>query len=353
VAAIAAALSVTGAEAQVVAGAVRAEDDGRLQAGAVVVAVDTMGRRVASTVTGVDGRYQVVLPGAGTYWLRVTTPPAFVSVSPPFQLEDGEELGYDHSVPGTEMRRALALRSRACANRPPRFPSVVTPAARVRLVDETNATPIPDAAITLLDAKGQPKAGGLTDETGVVALGTAPALGDLLCIRRVGVPLAARPAAEAPTDATVPWVVAVRMEARELAAVEVRATRAQRMRELFVPPTARFYTSAEFAKFVPSAWNFGDLLRFMNAPGVQLRNGADGRVNCVMLRSFTCLPTLVDNVPTNTVYDLDPSLIDAIAILAPSDAQQRYGQLGINGIVLIFTKNAQQRRDEADRRPPG
>ncbi len=324
------------ASAQVISGVVR-EPTGALAAGAVVVLVDTSGNRIASSVAALDGRYKIDVGGAGTFWLRVTASRFPGSFSPAFTVEPGEEVSYDHTVPTEAALNALERRARQCPTAAPRGTFVGTPVSRIRVVDEATGSLVPNAIVSLLDSTGRVRATGTTDAAGVAPLGYRADLSDLLCIRKLGMPITFRLGNEAPDDPAVPWMVFVRAPARELSAVEVRATRRERMRELGVPQTARFYALDDFAAYVPSALNFGDLLRPMNASGVTLKS-ANGRVNCVMLRGTVCIPTMVDNVPSNTVYDLDPFLIEAIAILTPSDAQQRFGSLGINGLLLIYTK---------------
>lgn len=346
-AAVALALTSSVGAAQQIAGRVL-EPGGTPVGGAVVVLVDTAGSRLASAVASLDGRYKVTVGGAGAFWLRVTSPKHPASVSPAFVVERGEEVVYDHTVPSAEQLRALEARGRACPTTAPRGGFVGAPPARVKVVDEATGYAVRNAIVALLDSVGTVRAAAASDTGGNAALGLRPEPGDLVCVRKLGMPLTTRPALEAPDESVVPWVVMVRAPARELTPVEVRATRLERMRDLNVPSAARFFGIEDFAPYVPSALNFGDLLRPMNAPGISMKS-ANGRVNCVMLRGTTCIPTLLDNIPSNTVYDLDPFMIEAIAILNPTDAFQRFGMLGQQGLVLIYTKRNQPKR--ADKKP--
>lgn len=347
VACAALALVPCGAGAQVITGRVL-EPTGAAVGGAVVVLVDTAGSRLASAVASLDGKFKVDVGGGGTFWLRVTSPKHAPSVSPAFVVEPGEEVAYDHTVPSPAALASLESRGRACPTTAPRGGYVGTPPARVKVVDEGTGSRVPNAVVALLDSLGTVRAAGTSDSTGNAALGLRPEPGDLVCVRKLGVPLTTRPATEAPVEGPSPWVVLVRAPARELTPVEVRATRLERMRDLNVPATARFFGLEDFGSYVPAALNFGDLLRPMNAPGVSMRS-ANGRVNCVMLRGTTCIPTLLDNIPSNTVYDLDPFMIEGIAVLNPTDAYQRYGAIGQQGLVIIYTKRNLPKR--GDKKP--
>lgn len=332
------------AHGQEIAGQVR-DAAGAAVPGAVLVLVDTSGHRLASTLSRPDGRYAITVGGAGTFWLRVTVARGTVTTSPAFALEPGEEVAYDHVVPSPSAEAALTALGRACPTSAPRGGWVGTPPTRVRLVDEGTGAPVPNAIVALLDSDGRLRSSGTTDPTGIVGLGARPEHGDVLCARRLGMPLAVREAREAPDDRGIPWLVLVRAPARELSTVEVRASRLEEMRLRGLPTTARYFTREDFAAYVPAALNFGDLLRPMNAPSVSLR-ASNGRVNCVLVRGTNCVPTLLDGVPSNTVYDLDPDMVDGIAVLTPIDAAQRYGNLGRDGLVIIYSKRTLPKKGE-------
>lgn len=335
------------AAGQVIAGHVR-DAGGAPVSGAVVVLVDTAGHRLASALSGTDGRYGITVGGPGTFWLRVTVARGAVSTSPAFVLEPGEEVAYDHRVPGSAEASALAARGAACPTSAPQGSWVGMPPLRVRVVDEATGGRVPNAVVALLDADGRVRSSGMTDATGGVGLGQRPEDGDILCVRKLGIPLTVREGREAPDDRAPPWVVLVRAGAQALTPVEVRASRLDRMRELGIPATARFFTRDDFERYIPAALNFGDLLRPMNAPNVSLRS-ANGRVNCVLVRGTTCVPTLLDGIPSNTVYDLDPDMVDGIAVLNPVDAFQRFGNLGRDGIVVIYTKRTLPKKTDPPR----
>ncbi|MCU0624566.1 MAG: carboxypeptidase-like regulatory domain-containing protein, partial [Gemmatimonadaceae bacterium] len=234
------------AGAQVIAGRVL-EPTGAPVGGAVVVLVDTSGSRIASAVAALDGKYKVDVGGGGTFWLRVTSPRHAPSVSPAFVVEAGEEVAYDHTVPSPATLAWLETRGRACPTTAPRGGFVGSPPARVKVVDEGTGATVQNAVVALMDSAGTVRAAGTSDTSGNAALGLRPEPGDLICVRKLGVPLTSRPATEAPAEGAMPWVVLVRAPARELTPVEVRATRLERMRDLNVPTTARFFGLEEFA----------------------------------------------------------------------------------------------------------
>lgn len=116
-----------------------------------------------------------------------------------------------------------------------------------------------------------------------------------------------------------------------------------------------FMGREEVEALLPRVNTTPDLLRNMNAPGLQIRDvyqvdeltGVMIPGVCIEIRRSGgegCRPAAValNNIivpyPDQVLRDLDPTIIDRIEILTPTDAQFQFGQAAANGAVLIFTR---------------
>jgi len=116
-------------------------------------------------------------------------------------------------------------------------------------------------------------------------------------------------------------------------------------------------TRAEIEPLLARVQSMGDLLRAMRAPGLRVSEvmvaGAGGVVVpglCVeVTRRTTRAPggcvqaaIFINNLhtpfPDQALMALDPNSIDRIEVLSPFDAQFQFGDAGVNGAVLIFTR---------------
>lgn len=94
-------LAVTAAEpaaAQVFHGRVTDAADGSPVAAAYVSAMDGAGAAVASTATGRDGRFELPLPAAGAYQLRVSRVGYRTGTSPAITIAQGDRMDVDLSL---------------------------------------------------------------------------------------------------------------------------------------------------------------------------------------------------------------------------------------------------------------
>lgn len=157
---------------------------------------------------------------------------------------------------------------------------------------------------------------------------------------------------------------------QETVGIEVRlATEALEVEGLVVTARSRFgrntlvtakrrdvITREEIEPLLTRVQHAGDLLRNMNAPGLNIREiyveDATGiRIPglCVEVTRRTggneqcaSAAVLLNEVlvpyPDQVLRDLDPAIIDHIEILRPVDAQFRFGTMAANGAVLIYTR---------------
>lgn len=119
---------------------------------------------------------------------------------------------------------------------------------------------------------------------------------------------------------------------------------------------ADFITRADIEPLLARATHAGDVLRYMNVPGLSIREmyfeDASGfRVLglCVEVSrrgggGQGCEPAAVyvNDVhmpyPDQILQDLDPNVIERIEILSPIDAQFQFGTVAGNGAVAIYTR---------------
>lgn len=116
------------------------------------------------------------------------------------------------------------------------------------------------------------------------------------------------------------------------------------------------FTRAEIEPILARTHSMGDLLRNMNAPGLNVREmqvtDATGVVVpglCVEVsrrggQAASCAQAaifvngMIMPSPDQILMNLDPSTIDHIEVLGPVDAVFQYGSVAGNGAVLIYTR---------------
>lgn len=118
---------------------------------------------------------------------------------------------------------------------------------------------------------------------------------------------------------------------------------------------ADFITRADIEPLLTRASHAGDILRFMNVPGLSIRDITVTDPSGVMVpglcvevsRRFggeQCYQAAVylNDVhmpfPDQVLQDLDPNIIERIEILSPIDAQFQFGTVAGNGAVAIYTR---------------
>ena len=116
-------------------------------------------------------------------------------------------------------------------------------------------------------------------------------------------------------------------------------------------------TRMEIDPLLPKVQSVGDLLRAMNAPGLQVREvmvaDASGvavpgwcvevsrrtsRSGAGCVQAAVYLNDVLMPYPDQVLAQLSPGAIDRIEVLSPIDAHAQYGSPGANGAVLIYTR---------------
>lgn len=167
-----------------------------------------------------------------------------------------------------------------------------------------------------------------------------------------------------PFEAGKPLVIIMDEDVTDLDEVVVRAYGTQNKRETI---SAMSTITAEEMKEIPSA-SLENLLQGRLA-GVNVINqsGAPGSAANVTIRGFNSLMDsnakgasdgqplyVVDGIPmhsftapltgTNTMADLDPSMIESVTVLKDASASSIYGSRAANGVILITTKKGKAGR---------
>lgn len=156
---------------------------------------------------------------------------------------------------------------------------------------------------------------------------------------------------------TVETEIRLSQEALQLEGLTVTARTRFGQRRVAVDKRADVFTREEIEPLMGRAQNMGDLLRYMNAPGLSIREarmadpatGTTVQGLCVEVSrrtggSTSCSQAaiLVNDVlipnPEQFLMTLDPNVIDRIEILSAVDAQFQYGTMAGNGAVLIYTR---------------
>ena len=150
-------------------------------------------------------------------------------------------------------------------------------------------------------------------------------------------------------------VVTLKESASELDEVVVRAYGTQNKREMI---SAISTVNAEEMKELPSASITSMLQGRLAGLNVIQQSGAPGSAAVVSVRGFNSLLVdgasdgqplwVVDGVPmhsfvspvtgTNTLADLDPSMIESVQVLKDAAAASIYGSRAGNGVILVTTK---------------
>lgn len=153
--------------------------------------------------------------------------------------------------------------------------------------------------------------------------------------------------------------VILKEEVSELDEVVVRAYGSQKKREVV---SAISTVSADEMKELPSASITSMLQGRLAGLNVIQQSGAPGSAAVVSVRGFNSLLVdgasdgqplwVVDGVPmhsfvspvtgTNTLADLDPSMIESVQVLKDAAAASIYGSRAGNGVILITTKKGKE-----------
>lgn len=154
-------------------------------------------------------------------------------------------------------------------------------------------------------------------------------------------------------------IVIMKEEASELDEVVVRAYGSQNKREMISSIST---VKADEMKELPSASITSMLQGRLAGLNVIQQSGAPGSAPVVSVRGFNSLLVdgasdgqplwVVDGIPmhsfvspvtgTNTLADLDPSMIESVQVLKDAAAASIYGSRAGNGVILITTKKGKE-----------
>lgn len=149
--------------------------------------------------------------------------------------------------------------------------------------------------------------------------------------------------------------VTLHEENTEMDEVVVRAYGTQKKREMI---SAISSVNAEEMKELPSASIAGMLQGRLAGVNIIQQSGAPGSASVIAVRGFNSLLVdgasdgqplwVIDGVPmhsfvspvtgTNTLADLDPSMIESVQVLKDAAAASIYGSRAGNGVILVTTK---------------
>lgn len=219
---------------------------------------------------------------------------------------------------------------------------------RLTVVDSATAEGIADAAVAMMDARGQIVSSGLTRSGGVLQLKPRATGSFSVLVRRLGYrPTASEPFGLMGTDTTV---VQVRMPriAQFLPEMAIRSEREAIRNEKFFglkigTLSATVIAPTQVDRAVLGAKDYTDLIARNQSAGFAV----DYERKCVMsTRGYPdgCLPVIVDGLLVgNTAEVLPPEVIDYIIILRGNEVGVMYGSIGSQGAVVVFTKRGVKR----------
>lgn len=161
------------------------------------------------------------------------------------------------------------------------------------------------------------------------------------------------------TEMTDTLKVYMKEEISDLNEVVVRAYGTQKKRETV---SAISSVTAEEIKDVPTASIATLLQGRLAGVNVIMQSGAPGSASVIAVRGFNSLLVdgasdgqplwVVDGVPmhsfvspvtgTNTLADLDPSMIESVTVLKDAAAASIYGSRAGNGVILVTTKKGKE-----------
>ncbi|MFN8571704.1 MAG: carboxypeptidase-like regulatory domain-containing protein [Gemmatimonadaceae bacterium] len=219
---------------------------------------------------------------------------------------------------------------------------------RVTVVDSATAEGIVDAAVAMLDGRGQIVSSGLTRSGGVLQLKPHGTGSYTVFVRRLGFrPTTSEPIGVTGTDTTVAvvWLPRIPQFLPEMA---IRAERDAIRNEKFFGMKigtlgATVISPTQVDRAVTGAKDFTDLVSRNPSAGF----GVDYERKCVVSTRGEppgCMPVIVDGLLIgNTAEVLPPEIVDYIIILRGNEVGVMYGTIGSQGVVLVFTKRGVKR----------
>ena len=219
-----------------------------------------------------------------------------------------------------------------------------------RVLEDGRDAPVASALVTLLDRDGERRAEAVSDSAGRFVLRPPDAGEYTIATTRLGYEPFRSPLLSLTTEGTVQMDLLLRPEPLGLEGFEVSVeSRAVKDLKSFGHTPAdlrRRWIDREAIESRRTALRTEDVIRWQAIPGVAVETAGGSPMLaplCVYsLRSGRagCAITVLNGVIIDPVEanQLDPTTIEAIAVLSPVDAATLYGTQGGNGAVLIWLR---------------
>jgi hypothetical protein len=212
-----------------------------------------------------------------------------------------------------------------------------------RVVQEGSETPVAGAVVSLLDRDGSRRAATTADTVGRFVL-TPPEAGEYIIeVTQFGYTTTRSPLFKMEIFGQAALDMMLTPEPLGLEGLEVEVEREAReqLGVLGMTPAVlgkRWIDRADIEK-MPGIPDMRGALRSQNVSGLSLpRNPHALCLNFV--RGEGCALTVLNGVPigADQALDIDPNDVAAIAILTPDEATTFYGQQGVGGALLMWSR---------------
>lgn len=215
------------------------------------------------------------------------------------------------------------------------------------VVDPTTAGPVAEAAVSLLEPSGEPRAQTVTDSLGRFALEVEAGQRFSLEVSRLGYLPTRSMLLEIGEGPSPPLTIELEPEPVALRGLEVEVEReAEEFLGLLghTPESLgeRWISHEEIMAMPLSVGPFMVIDR-RRIPGIRMDHRSPGEL-CVLMRGRSrpgaCALVILNGVPINRVdaQAVRPSDLAGIALLPPVDATTFYGTRAVNGVVVMWTR---------------
>lgn len=224
-----------------------------------------------------------------------------------------------------------------------------------RVIDGTNENGVGGASVALVDRDGAERARALTDSVGRFLLRPPEAGEYYLTADRLGYAAARSPLLALTTEGRAALELVVEPEPIGLegfeVSVEAEAHEYLKQFGLTEPDLGKRWIDRRDIEAVAIRPEIGSIIEWQNIPGVTVRLPEDyfprEETFCVSLQrarmgsgSDTCAMVVLNGVPvpSEVVLSLDPEMVEAMAVLLPTETTLYYGTQGATGAVLVWTR---------------
>jgi hypothetical protein len=219
-----------------------------------------------------------------------------------------------------------------------------------RVLEDGTNRPVDGALVSLVDTRGDTKVQTLADAAGRFSIAPKKAGDYIIQAERIGYETMRSPLFAMTPEGAVEMDLVMELQPIGLEGFEVttESEAVTLLRSIGHTPDelgARWIDRAKIEK-VRTALRPTDVIKWQAIPGVRVRVYSGSAVLeplCVESLRFGhpgCALTVLNGVVVDPVEvnQLDPGIIEAMAVLSPADAATLYGTQGGNGAVLIWTR---------------